>query len=470
MLEQTPREVSLMMTADQRQVLHAYVHSGPELEVVAMGGTRYGGKTFTGAHCIGYRRLMYPNTRALALRTIQRASDLNMGEELRTAFFEPNGFPVGLRRKGQIQFLVNEKRIVFPNGSMIQLGYCKSPEDALQHLGLQWEDIWIEQAEQFTEKIYDLLRGSNRPNNTNCDARTLLTFNPGGIGTPWLNRRIVNDRTRDRRVLFVRSDVRDCIATLVRDPSYIQRTLLSIADPVLREQWLGGNFDIFSNEYFHLVPETEQWPGTVQEIEPPRWAQWYCGVDWGHGSPFACLWSAHWKDRDGRNHLHICGEVYQSGLDQDQQAYKALEYERTLQIKFPSMHAPRVRLACWSTANRNATVSTNQSWSTLLAWNEYGFYCQAAPKLERVPGWQVLRRLMRNKVLTIDPACMALISEIKGAQREELGEDIDDKKCPDHALDALRNKICYLFGLNYRAEPEEDKRWDKSFRAPGVTQ
>ncbi len=33
-------------------------------------------------------------------------------------------------------------------------------------------------------------------------------------------------------------------------------------------------------------------------------------------------------------------------------------------------------------------------------------------------------------------------------------DDIDQKKCADHALDCLAYKACHLFGLNYGASKE----------------
>jgi len=181
-----PRQIEIHATRDQREILQHYIHGGPEIEVVGCGGTRRGGKTWSGAHCIGFRRMMYPGTRAICIRTIQKASDMNMGEELKNAFFKPYGFEIGLRNRGKIQYLEGDNQFRFPNDSMIQLGYCRHIKDLEPYLGVQWDDIWIEQAEQHPERVFDRFKGSNFPNHPDIVARMLLTFNPGGIGSEWL--------------------------------------------------------------------------------------------------------------------------------------------------------------------------------------------------------------------------------------------------------------------------------------------
>lgn len=457
-----PREVIIRATSAQRQVLAAYLNTGHELEVVATGGSRFGGKTWVGAHCLGYRRLQYRGTRGLALRTVQRAADLNMGEELKQAFFFSHGLPVGSRNRGEIQHLVGDNRFVFPNGSMIQLGFCRTPNDWQQHLGLQWDDIWFEQAEQFPERVYTRLRGSNRPNNPDCIPKSLLTFNPGGIGSEWLERRIVNDKTRDRRVLWVPSLVRECVATLERDPSYVMRSLMSITDPILRAQWLHGDWDAQSGIYFRLCPGYTHRPATIRSEPVPYWADWYGGVDWGGSRPFAYVIVAHWEDGDGKRHIHVAGEVYQTDLDLDQQAELALAKEKELKQSggYPYMHAVDIRMADPMTADAIEKTTAEQTRSKASVWAEHGFLTYPSFKYSRTSGWALMKYLIRHDILSIDPACMALIKEIRSAVRQEYGEDIDQKRSADHALDALRYILCYLFGIDYAEEPEEDRRWD----------
>src|SRR5689334_5338349 len=142
-----PRLAEVGMTQHARQVLWHYLSDNEYPRVVSFGGPRYTAKTHAGAFCIGLRRFKHPHTKAVAFRRVMKAADLNMAEELKEGFFKPLGFPVGSVRKGEVQWLTNEKQFRFPEpfGGIIQLGFCKDERDLEQHLGVQWDDIWIEQ-------------------------------------------------------------------------------------------------------------------------------------------------------------------------------------------------------------------------------------------------------------------------------------------------------------------------------------
>ena len=454
------RHVTQMMAAPNREAFSEYISDNGFYETIGMGGSRFGNKTHTGAWCLGIRRLMYGNTRGLALRTVLRAADLNMGEEIKKAFLEPMGLPVGSVRKGEVQYLEKDKRFLFPNGSMLQLGFCLKANDWEQHQGLQWDDLWMEEATQFPEHVINKLSASVRPNNPKCPPRKLVTCNPGGIGAEWVERRIINPATRDRRCLWVRSSVKNNPIVLMRDPGYILRELNAIRDPVLRAQWLDGDWDAQSGIYFRLVPEIDGAPGTVQEVQVPYWADWYAGVDWGYDKPWACVWIAHWQDDADKHHIHVGGEVYQAGLDLDQQAEQALVKEKDLKRKFPFMHEVEARYADPMTSTAIERTSSEQTRSKASVWREYGFLTRPSRHYNRVSRWNLMRYLIRKRILTIDPDCRALLKEFKGAIRKENSEDLDQDKCPDHALDALAYVVCKVMGMDFVDEPQDDSRWD----------
>jgi len=89
-----------------------------------------------------------------------------------------------------------------------------------------------------------------------------------------------------------------------------------------------------------------------------------------------------------------------------------------------------------------------------------GFLTYPSMRYSRVARWNLIRYLLRHRILTIDPSCHALIKEMKGAVRMEDGEDIDQKRCPDHSLDALAYLVCRVFGLDYAVPETSDSRWD----------
>jgi len=443
------RVVEIKATAKSREALEHFLFDGYETTALGFGGSRYGAKTWSGAQMIGYRSLMYENTRSLCLRTVQRAADLNLGEEIKTAFFKRIGMPVGRRTAGGVAYLESDKRFVLPNGSLIQIAYCRLAGDWEQHLGLQWDNIWFEQAEQMREDMYDKFLGSNRPNNPDCIPRMLLTFNPGGIGQDWLYRRVIDPETRDNRTVYVKSTVRECLSTLERDPSYIPQKLMKIRDPVTRKRWLDGDWDIINGSFF-VLPEK-----TVREVYPPRYAEWQGSVDYGYSKPFAYLISAFWEDEHGKPRLHIQDEVYRARLDTDTQAKLALDKEDEVRAYTKGIFREvQYRLADPATGVALPRESEEQSKAIADSWRDHDFYTYPAGKYSRPARWALIRRLLNRGVLTISPNCANLILEFKRAVQMEDRDDIDQKKCHDHALDALAYKVCHLFGLNYGASRE----------------
>lgn len=444
------REIEVRATAKSREAIEHYLFDGYETTSLGFGGSRYGAKTWTGAQIMGYRRLMYENTRGLCLRTVQRAADLNLGEEIKNAFFKAHGMPVGKRSGGGVAYLEADKRFVLPNGSIIQLSYCKNAADWEQHLGLQWDDIWFEQAEQMREDMYDKFLGSNRPNNPDCIPRMLTTFNPGGIGQDWLYRRIIDPATRDKRTVFVKSTVRECLSTLERDPSYIPQKLMKIRDAVTRKRWLDGDWDVINGSFF-VLPER-----AVRELYPPRWAEWYGGVDYGYSKPYCYILCAFWQDDKGRPHLHAQDLVYRTRLDTDTQAKLALEMEDDVRSYTKGVFKePQYRLADPSTGTAIPKESEEQSKTIADSWRENGLYTYPAGKFSRPARWALIRRLLNRDILTISRRCAPLILEFKRAVQEEGKDDIDQKKCNDHALDPLAYICCTLLGLNYGASQRE---------------
>ena len=454
-----PRNVTIRATQAQREAMMRSVMDDWQTETLGFGGSRFGGKTWTGSQVVVMRALMYPGTMHLALRRILSASDMNLGKQIKL-ILKAYGMVLGTQASGQVAYLTKDYQFVIPNGSIIQLGYCKNDADYEQHVGTQWDTVWLEQAEQFPEVVFDQLKGSNRKScMTECVPRFLLTFNPGGRGSEWLFRRVIDPVTRDRRTVYVKSLIRECLATLEQDPAYILRSLNKIKDPILRAQWLEGDWDAKSGSYFRLMPSSLRVIGQI-----PNWADWFGGADWGRSNHFAYLMAAHWQDRGdkfgnpGKRHIHIAKEVYAKHLDLDIQAKRALEAERLLRQSYPMMHEIDVRLADPSVFNVIESESKDTSRSKADVWAKHGFFVYPSPGYQRVSRWELIRYLLRHDILTIDPeGCPGLVSEIKTAVYKAESEDLDQKKGYDDACDAMAYLCSYLFGLDYTEElPQMD--------------
>jgi len=188
-------------------------------------------------------------------------------------------------------------------------------------------------------------------------------------------------------------------------------------------------------------------------------------VDWGEGhGKFAVVWVAHWEDSNklgvvtGR-HLHVGAEVYEGGLHLDQQAETALRKEKEMRRKFPFFHGVDARYADPSTGKVIEAESSDQTRSKASIWEAHGFDTYPAFRYSPTSGWSLIKYLMRKGILTIDPECMALIKEFRGAIRKEDSEAMSPNS-EDHALDALRYITGYLFDMDYSEEPDDEARFE----------
>jgi len=95
--------------------------------------------------------------------------------------------------KGQIRFW---------NGSKIWLCHCKDEDDIYQYQGAEMHTLAIDEATQFTEKMYRFLRSRLRVPGLAVPATwkarlpiSMLTANPIGVGVEWVRRFFVDNCT-----------------------------------------------------------------------------------------------------------------------------------------------------------------------------------------------------------------------------------------------------------------------------------
>ncbi len=89
--------------------------------------------------------------------------------------------------QGTYTYNASQHRITWPNGSIQEFGYCNNDRDVLRYHGQEFDDIAVDEAEQWQEQWIDQLSGSARTTRTD-GLRPLLivSFMPGGIGHTWV--------------------------------------------------------------------------------------------------------------------------------------------------------------------------------------------------------------------------------------------------------------------------------------------
>lgn len=307
-------EIKIALQPKQKRFLETV----EETPVTFYGGAKGGGKSKGVRDIMLLRRFKYPGTHGGLFRRTYKELE---GNHIRPLFKE---FP-GLR-----EFWNDSKKLLtLPNESTLEFCHCENEADTELYQGREFEDLAIEEAGQWTEKMFRTLHGSNRSSTPGFRARTLLTGNPGGIGHAWLKRLFIerrfNERERPQDYAFIQALVHDNPALLENDPDYLHR-LEAEPNEALRKAYRYGDWDIFAGQFFtelrrevHLVK-----PFAI----PEHWSR-FGSYDFGFNHPALFGWFA--VDEDGNVYLYR--ELARAQLRVDQYATALLKFSDTSKLQ-----------------------------------------------------------------------------------------------------------------------------------------
>ena len=117
---------------------------------IAYGGARGGGKSWALRRKLAALCLRYPGIRCLLVRR-------TLGE-LRTNHLAPMLAEYG----SLIAYSEAERRISFPGGSAVFLGYCAADRDVLRYQGQEYDIIAIDEATQLSEHQFSVFKACLR--------------------------------------------------------------------------------------------------------------------------------------------------------------------------------------------------------------------------------------------------------------------------------------------------------------------
>ena len=274
---------------------------------VCYGGARGGGKSWVVRAKATLLALNYPGIKIIILRRTYADLWQNHVLELRK-LLEPD---IATYRD-------SEKAMVFPNGSRIRFGYCAAEADVLQYQGQEYDIMFLDEATQFTEYMYNCLVASNRGANE-FPHRMYLTCNPGGVGHAWVKRLFIDkDYTEAENpddYEFIPAKVYDNKVLVDKDPEYVR--MLETMPEDMRRAWLDGDWNVFAGQYFR------EWRDDIHIIDPieiPGWWRRYFAMDYGLD-----MLAGYWIAVDGEGQAYVYREVYQSGLIASEAAQKIKE-------------------------------------------------------------------------------------------------------------------------------------------------
>ena len=226
---------------------------------IGFGGRRGPGKSHAAfAQAVLDDCVRFPGLKVLYLRKVGKAAKESF-EDLRLSVL-PALKHTYLSHRGLLRL---------PNGSRVITGHFNAEKDIDAYLGVEYDEIVIEEANTLTSHKLAMLLGSLRSSKPGWRPRAYFTFNPGGIGHMHIKRLFVEpwrtDQENDTR--FVPAGVYD---NPFVEKSY--RTYLESLSGWLRAAWLDGSWDIAAGQFFTNWDERIH---VIQKMDVPLdWTFW----------------------------------------------------------------------------------------------------------------------------------------------------------------------------------------------------
>jgi phage terminase large subunit len=238
-----------------------------ELEDIGYGGARGGGKT----HC-GFAQIAiddcqkWDNLSVLFLREKAGSAEESM-QKLCTRILP------------RVPHKPTRSIIYFPNGSSIKIGHFQYEKDINQYLSLEYDVIFMEQAEQLSQSKIEEIKTVNRTSIPNFKPRTYYTFNPGGISHTYLKNKFIKPHRANAETTtrFVFANVSDN-----KKVDVFYRAKLEALSGWKKKAWLDGDWDIFAGQYFETFSHADHVikPNHVPDLHIPDLRIW-CALDYG---------------------------------------------------------------------------------------------------------------------------------------------------------------------------------------------
>ena len=351
---------------------------------VAFGGARGGGKSWAVRAKAKLLALRYPGIRLLLVRRTYQELEANHIRFLRQEL------------AGLAEYRATARQFVFPNGSVLDFGYCAADGDMDRYQGAEYDVIFLDEATQLKEEwlrqFAACLRGVNE-----FPKRLYYTCNPGGPGHAYIKRLFIDRAFHDGEdpadYVFIPAKVYDNQVLMQRDPGYLKR--LEALPPARRRAHLEGDWNVYEGQVFAEWRDDPahyadgKWTHVIEPFDIPDTWRVYRSFDFGYAKPFSVGWWA--VDFDGR--LYRILELYGCVPGEPDTGVRwtpeqIFEQIRTTEATHPYLRGRDIRgvadPAIWD-ASRGDSIAD-------IA-DRYGVYFEPGDH-KRLPGWmQVHYRL-----------------------------------------------------------------------------
>ena len=354
--------------------------------------------------------------------------------------------------QGVATFHKQEHRWRFPNGGVIEFSYCEHDEDVYNFQGSQYDDICIDQAEQFTDWQFRVLRPVARTVRKDLKPLIRLTANPGGRGHTWLKMGFVDPAPAS--TVFTEpgtGKTRVFVLATVYDNPHVSastiRDLEGLPEP-LKSAWLLGSWNVFVGQFF---PEWDTGVHCCRPFTIPKDWRRFGMLDYGYAqTPLVYLQAAISQDK----RIYLYREIVRLQMVDERQAEEIYQACRN--------DPPQYIVAgpdLWNKSGKGPKgQSTAETYKRVWERLKFPTHLQMADN-DRILGWRRVRQwldpydapngLGRTALLQVfDGTCPELCRTLPGLIFDDHKPEDCDTDGEDDAPDALR------YGLMSRPAPK----------------
>lgn len=263
---------------------------------IGYGGARGGGKSHWLAAQIGADDCQrFPGLKALILRKVGIAQKEAI-EDLRASVFS------------QIPhtWVPSRNTLKFKNGSRILIGHYRNESDIDRYLGLEYDEIGIEEGTTLSATKYKRIKTFCRTSKPGWRPRIYIPTNPGNIGHAWYKARFIAPY-RSKAETATRF-----IPATVSDNRFVNEGYKKELESLTgweKKAWLYGDWDIAAGQFFtNFRAELD---GTPHHVIPhaPQHGRIILSLDYG----FTHYTAAHLHSVDGDGNITVFDEHYERG-------------------------------------------------------------------------------------------------------------------------------------------------------------
>lgn len=457
-------------TLQPKQGFFDYLMENSRASLLGYGGSRGGAKSGAARRIQVKRRLMYPRTNGLIMRRVWDDVEKNhvnpMWEDFPALYDMYKG---------------GSHCIEFPNGSRLFFDSAENSTDVQRKaFGPEFMDIFVDQAEQFTEKELKQIKTTCRwPGMPDHKCKMGLFFNPGGIGAGYLQRIFYTKEYHEREVahdhafiqaygwdnyVWAISALREDYPDLTDDQRiakfyswndtrrfnfFITRTQygqeLNRLDSNERPGQLLGDFKKFAGQYFSNWDEAVHVWDIENIVFEPWWTRWI-SIDWG----FQHHTSVHWHCQAGtvdEKGKHKPLVVTYREMIARKMSERALAEEIVANNDGDKIAHIYAGHDIWKKESNGSTKEKAMS----SVFRAHGLPTIKQAVINRVEGWRFMHRSLDEGEWIITRNCKEAISAIptRVYNEKEGKEDIlKTNDLPDDVCDELR------YGLYSQAKPD----------------